>query len=41
MDLKEVPAKVLEAVIARLVADGIEAAMKNALRPKSSPKHLR
>lgn len=41
MDLREVAAKVLEAVIAKLIVDGIEAAIKNALHPKSDPKHLR
>ena len=41
MDLKGLAAKVLEAVMARLIVDGIEAAAKKALHFKRRPKHLK
>lgn len=41
MDIEDLAAKVLQAVIARLIADGIEAAIRRALHPRERPKHLR
>ena len=41
LDIREWLAEVLKALLVKLAADGIEAAMRKASKPERSAKHLR